>query len=148
MKKNKYYTAGDGNVQNVDDYIFEKIGFSWKEYPQELKEKKSLLSIAKYVPVFDREIYSSNVLDINQNTNSDFSEYISPIKEFALAQINYAKDYFPSDGEYWQFCKSLMQLPDDKKSVYDFLNKYSMMNLNYIPNKIRLIDDYMSEAQL
>ena len=144
-EKNKYYLDGYGISKEVDDALFEKVAYQWTSYPNELKNKNSLLSVAKYVQSFNEKVYSYDVSLINQNTNSDFSDYIIPEKEFALSQINFAKDYFPSDQEYWKICKNLLQLPDDKKTIYDFLNQYSMLNLNYVPNKIRLIDDYMPD---
>lgn len=145
-EKNRYYKDGQGAFKEIPRPIFIEIASYWGQYPDELKEKKSLLSIAKHVSQYDNDpVYSYAVTEINEEAGTNFSEEISHLKEFALAQINYARDYFPSTGDYLGMCQTLLSLPDDKKLVYDFLNKYSMFNLNYVPNKIRLIDDYMPD---
>ena len=144
-EKNKYYKDGYGVPQKVDDNIFDAIAYNWYRYPQELKEKQSLLAFAKYVHPHNQNVYLYGVNEVNENTNSNFPKRGIPEKEFALSQIQYSRDYFPDENKYWEVCKDVLSLPDDKKVVYDFLNQYSMFNLNYIPNKIRLIDDYMPD---
>lgn len=127
-EKSLYYSDGDGHLRKVPDEVFTDILEKWDIFPEELKEKASLPAIAKY------------------KRQSDYTEYGElRAKEFGRAQINYNEDYFPSEDEYRSMCDQLYSLPDNKEAVYNFLHEHSMLNLNYVPNKIRLLDDYVAD---
>ena len=126
--KSLYYEDMGGHLRRVPDKVFKAILRKWDILPDELKEKATLPAIAKY------------------KEEREYTEYgtFEP-KEFGMAQINYNKDYFPSVEDYEKICDELRRLPDDKRVVYDYLHARSMFNLNYVPNKIRLLDDYVSD---
>ena len=126
--KSLYYEDMGGYLRRVSDKVFEAIARKWDILPDELKEKATLPAIAKYR---------------NERKYTEYGAF-EP-KEFGMAQINYNKDYFPSIEDYEKICDELRRLPDDKRVVYDYLRDCSMFNLNYVPNKIRLLDDYVSD---
>lgn len=127
-KKSLYYEDMGGYLRRVPDKVFQAILRKWDILPDELKERATLPAIAKY------------------KSDEEYTEYgaYEP-KEFGMAQINYNREYFPSVEDYQKTCEELRNLPNDKKTVYDYLHSHSMFNLNYVPNKIRLLDDYVSD---
>lgn len=126
--KSLYYEDMGGHLRRVPDEVFQAILQKWDILPDELKERATLPAIAKYKE--DREYTGYDVFEP---------------KEFGMAQINYNKEYFPSEDDYEKICDELQSLPDDKKAIYDYLHEHAMFNLNYVPNKIRLLDDYVSD---
>ena len=49
-QKCKYYMTPDGKRHEVKQEIFDRLAKTLYCYPQEIKEQKSLLAFAKYVP--------------------------------------------------------------------------------------------------
>lgn len=143
-QNNKYFRNFKGEFIELSDNIFSNIYERWTKLPQDLKSQP-LTKVLSYKSPNEPKSYNYSVDELNQNNGTNFNVNITDIKNRAFAQINFARDYFPSEASHIQAQIDVLNLPDDKDSVYKYLNDHSLYNLRYIPNKSNLLNDYIMD---
>lgn len=144
---NYCYKNSHGDLIQVTPNCLGNVARMWYADPADMKSKSALVSFVKErfkdKGQTRRESYYIN--NIHDYTGKAYPVELYEEKSFALGQIYYSKSYFPTEDEFYKLCTNVLDLPDDKKDIHSFLIEHSLLNLNYVPNKVRLTNSYMND---
>lgn len=146
IEKNKAYNSVDGFAFPLASNILEYSLNKWKNLPSENKYMSLIPTLTHKPNDVNNEHYSYYVNTINELSGKDYNVYISKQKNIALNQVFFSKEYFPSDDDFLTTCEEVLNLPEDRWTIYKYLNDKSMYNLRYVPNKNSLINDCMNDS--